>query len=318
MIAETLYCTPVAERRRGLSLRAVGGEHLRPERNKSRADHSRSVESRAHHHRLGLGSARQVVLHLAPQGCASGNNHLDRHSIELAVDASLKRLQTDYIDLYQLHWPDRAVALFGQRGLAKLADQPDTTPILETLSALADLVKAGKIRHVGVSNETPWGVTEYLRIARDAGLPRIVSIQNAYNLLNRLFEVGLSEVALREQIGLLAYSPLGSGHLTGKYLGGVIPPGSRLDVSRQFVRYNSPVQPIATERYVGLAREHGINPAQLALAYVNSRAFVTSTIIGATSLEQLGTNIDSVDVTLSEEVIAGIEAIHREIPDPCP
>lgn len=247
-----------------------------------------------------------------------GNNRLDRKNIEQAVDDSLRRLQTDYIDLYQLHWPDRTVASFGQRGQSRLDDHPDTVPIIETLSALGDLVKAGKIRHIGVSNETPWGVNEYLKAAREAGLPKIASIQNAYNLLNRIFEIGLSEIALREHVGLLAYSPLAAGNLTGKYLGGVVPSGSRREVAKQFVRYDSPTQPEATARYVALAKNHGLDPAHLALAFVNSRAFVTSTIIGATSLDQLRTDIASVAVTLSDEVLAEIENIHRSLPDPCP
>jgi aryl-alcohol dehydrogenase-like predicted oxidoreductase len=247
-----------------------------------------------------------------------GGNRLDRRNIELAIDASLKRLQTDYVDLYQLHWPDRTVPSFGGRGTGRLDDHPDAVPIAETLAALADLVTAGKVRHVGVSNETPWGVGEYLRLARDTGAPRIVSIQNAYNLLNRVFEIGLSEVALREGVGLLAYSPLAAGNLTGKYLGGTIPPGSRRAVAAQFTRYNTPGQLPASARYVALAHAHGLDPAQLALAYVNSRPFVTSTIIGATSLDQLRTDIASVDVILSADVLAEIEAIHRAIPDPCP
>jgi aryl-alcohol dehydrogenase-like predicted oxidoreductase len=247
-----------------------------------------------------------------------GGNRLDRRNIELAIDESLKRLRTDYVDLYQLHWPDRTVASFGGRGIGRLDDHPNTVPIEETLSALADLVTAGKVRHIGVSNETPWGVAEYLRIARETGAPRLVSIQNAYNLLNRVFEIGLSEIALRDQVGLLAYSPLGAGNLTGKYLGGAIPPGSRRAVAKQFTRYDTPGQSPASARYVALAHAHGLNPAQLALAYVNSRPFVTSTIIGATSLDQLRTDIASVEITLSNEVLAEIEAIHRAIPDPCP
>lgn len=247
-----------------------------------------------------------------------GNNRLDRRNIEQALDDSLKRLRTDYVDLYQLHWPDRAVPTFGARGLSRLEDHPDTVPITETLAVLADLVKAGKIRHVGVSNETPWGVTEYLRAARDGGLPRIATIQNAYSLLNRIFETGLAEIALREKVGLLAYSPLGAGNLTGKYLGGVVPPGSRRAVASQFTRYDNQNQPEATARYVALAKANGLDPAQLALAYVNSRPFVNATIVGATSLAQLRSDIGSVDVTLSDEVVAGIEAIHQAIPDPCP
>ncbi len=247
-----------------------------------------------------------------------GDNRLDRRNIEQAIDDSLRRLRTDYVDLYQLHWPDRSVPAFGARGLVQIDDHPETVPIAETLAVLADLIKAGKVRHVGVSNETPWGVAEFLRGAREAGLPRIVSIQNAYNLLNRVYETGLSEISLREQVGLLAYSPLAAGNLTGKYLGGAVPAGSRRAVARQFVRYDTSGQLPASARYVALAHAHGLDPAQLALAYVNSRPFVTSTIIGATSLKQLRTDIGSIDVTLSEEVLAEIEAIHRDLPDPCP
>lgn len=253
-----------------------------------------------------------------PRRFRGGNNRLDRRNILQAVDDSLKRLRTDYIDLYQVHWPDRTVPSFGVRGLARLDDHPDTVPIEETLSALGELVKAGKVRHVGVSNETPWGVGEYLRLARDKGLPRIASIQNAYSLLNRTFEIALAEVSLREDVGLLAYSPLGSGNLTGKYLGGVTPPGSRREVAKQFVRYDTPGQEPASARYVALAHAHGLDPAQLALAYVNSRPFVTATIIGATSMAQLRTDIASIDLRLPPEVLAEIEAIHRAIPDPCP
>ena len=212
-----------------------------------------------------------------------GGNRLDRRNIEQAVEDSLRRLRTDYIDLYQLHWPDRRVPSFGARGLSRIDDDADTVPIEETLSILADLVRAGKIRHFGVSNETAWGVAEYLRLAREKDLPRVASIQNAYNLLNRTFEQGLSEFALREDVGLLAYSPLAGGNLTGKYLGGRIPEGSRRDVARQFLRYDLPGQPVASARYVAIAHAHGLDPAELALAFVNSRPFVTSTIIGATA-----------------------------------
>jgi aryl-alcohol dehydrogenase-like predicted oxidoreductase len=247
-----------------------------------------------------------------------GNHRLDRRNILQAVDDSLTRLKTDYIDLYQVHWPDRPVPSFGRRGIAAIEDTPETVTIQETLEALAELVRAGKIRHVGLSNETPWGVGEYLRLARDNGLPRVASIQNAYNLLNRTFEIGLSEYALREGVGLLAYSPLAGGNLSGKYLGGVIPQGSRRDVSRQFVRYDLPNQAIASARYVAIAHAFGLDPSQLALAFVNAQPFVTSTIIGATSLDQLKVNIESVDLRLSQEQLAAIEEIHRVIPDPCP
>ena len=247
-----------------------------------------------------------------------GGNRLDRRNIEQAVEDSLRRLRTDYIDLYQLHWPDRRVPSFGARGLSRIDDDADTVPIEETLSVLADLVRAGKIRHFGVSNETAWGVAEYLRLAREKDLPRVASIQNAYNLLNRTFEQGLSEFALREDVGLLAYSPLAGGNLTGKYLGGRIPEGSRRDVARQFLRYDLPGQPVASARYVAIAHAHGLDPAELALAFVSSRPFVTSTIIGATSLAQLKTDIGSARISLNEDALTAIEAVHREIPDPCP
>ncbi len=243
---------------------------------------------------------------------------LDRRGIEAAINGSLRRLQSDYLDLYQLHWPDRAVPAFGARGFQRIEDAPETVPIAETLGVLADLVQAGKIRAFGVSNETAWGVGEFLRVGREQGLPRIASIQNAYSLLNRTFEIGLAEFALRDDVGLLAYSPLAAGNLSGKYLGGVVPPGSRADVAKQFVRYQVPQQPDASARYVALAHAFGLAPVTLALAFVHSRPFVTSAIIGATSLEQLAADIDGSLVTLSAEVLAGIETIQREYPDPCP
>lgn len=253
-----------------------------------------------------------------PRGPSIAGNRLDRAGIEAALDKSLRRLRTDYVDLYQLHWPDRKVPRFGERGLQQVSDGPETIPIAETLSALADLVKAGKIRAIGVSNETPWGVAEFLRLARDEGLPRIASIQNAYNLLNRTFEIGLSEFSLREDVSLLAYSPLAAGHLSGKYLGGQIPPGSRLDVAKQFTRYNVPQQPDASARYGALARTFGLDPLELALGFVHGRSFVTSSIIGATSVEQLDADIAASLVKLPQEVLDAIEGVQRLYPDPCP
>ena len=247
-----------------------------------------------------------------------GNNHLDRRNIEAAIEGSLRRLKTDYLDLYQLHWPDRTVPMFGRRGRQQLADKPGTIAIEESLEVLGDLVKAGKIRAFGVSNETPWGVSEFLRLARERGLPRVASIQNAYSLLNRVFEMGLSEFALREGVGLLAYSPLAAGFLSGKYLGGVVPDGSRVAVASNFPRYLSPQQPDATARYIGIANAFGLSPATLALAYVYRQPFVTSSIIGATSLAQLEEDITGSLVNLPEEALTAIEAIQRAYPDPCP
>jgi aryl-alcohol dehydrogenase-like predicted oxidoreductase len=246
-----------------------------------------------------------------------GGNRLDRPNIAAALDASLARLQTDYLDLYQLHWPDRETNFFGKLGYEPSAEDR-SIPLLETLEALAEQVQAGKVRHIGLSNETPWGLMTCLRLAERHGLPRPVTIQNPYNLLNRSFEIGLAEVALRERCGLLAYSPLGFGVLSGKYLNGVRPPGARLTLFQRFSRYSDPEAERATSAYVALARRHGLDPAQMALAWVTGRPFVTSSIIGATTLEQLAGNLASLDLTLSEEVIAGIEAIHRGQPNPAP
>ncbi len=246
-----------------------------------------------------------------------GKTQFNRHDISAAVDASLRRLQTDYLDLYQLHWPERQTNFFGKLGFEPTTDD-DFTPLLETLEALADQVRLGKIRHIGLSNETPWGVMQFLHHAEQAGLPRIVSVQNPYSLLNRSYEVGLAEISWREQAGLLAYSPLGFGVLSGKYLPGEKPEGARLTLYPDYTRYSNSVAIKATEEYVSLAREHGLDPAQMALAYVNSRAFLTSTIIGATRMDQLQSNVDSIDVTLSAEVLTAIEAIHNEHPNPSP
>ncbi|GFZ85607.1 aldo/keto reductase [Elstera cyanobacteriorum] len=245
------------------------------------------------------------------------NRKLDRANINAAIDASLKRLHTDYVDLYQIHWPDRATNMFGQLGYVH-TPSPDAVPIEDTLAALADLVTAGKIRAIGLSNETPWGVHRFLRAAETLNLPRVVSIQNPYSLLNRSFEVGLAEMAIQEDVGLLAYSPLAMGVLAGKYFDGARPAGARLTLFDRFTRYFTPQAEPAAKLYVDIARRHGIDPAHLALAYVNSRPFVTSNIIGATTLEQLETNIASAAVTLSDEVLAEIEAAHQIHPYPCP
>ena len=246
-----------------------------------------------------------------------GQNRLDKRNINLALDASLKRLQTDYIDLYQLHWPERDANFFGKLGYHH-APEKDGVAIEETLAALAELVQAGKVRHIGISNETAWGAAEYLRLAREKQQPRIVSIQNPYNLLNRTFEIGLAEFAQREQVGLLAYSPLGFGVLSGKYLNDARPAGSRLAVFDHFSRYTNPEATAATAAYVRLAEENGLDPAGMALAYVNSRPFLTSNIIGATGMAQLKANIDSIELKLSKDLIRALEAIHVAHPNPCP
>lgn len=245
-----------------------------------------------------------------------GSLAINARNIQAAVDDSLRRLQTDYVDLYQIHWPDRYVPAFGQH-FYDPAKERATVPIEEQLEALELVVKAGKVRHVGLSNETPWGTLEFLRTAERRGLPRAVSIQNAYNLINRTYESGLSEVTRKENIGLLAYSPLAFGHLSGKYLEGAKPAGARLTVFPPFgQRYDKPNVAPATAAYAALAKEHGLTPAMLALAFVRSRWFVSSNIVGATSLEQLRENIDSADVTLSDAVLAAIDAIHLRFPNP--
>lgn len=253
-----------------------------------------------------------------PGHIRGGRNRLSRENLYEAVNDSLKRLQTDYIDLYQLHWPDRRTATFGRLGYPWPEQAEDTVPIEETLAALADLIQAGKIRYVGLSNETPWGLAQYLRLAETKQLPRVVSVQNAYNLLNRIYESGLSEFAYHDNVGLLAYSPLAMGMLTGKYEGGARPTGARLTLFERFKRYSNPQAEKAAQAYVDLARKHALSPAQMALAWVNSRPFVSSNLIGATTLQQLKENIDSVSVTLSNDVIEGIEAIQKQQPNPAP
>ncbi|MBK8454706.1 MAG: NADP(H)-dependent aldo-keto reductase [Thiofilum sp.] len=251
-------------------------------------------------------------------GHIRGGPKLNAHHINQAIENSLKRLNTDYLDLYQVHWPSRSTNYFGQLGYRYSKDNHHETPE-ETLRALTDLVRAGKVRTLGVSNETPWGVMTYLALARELGLERIVSIQNPYSLLNRSYEIGLAEIAHRAQVGLLAYSPLGFGVLSGKYLDSKRPEGSRLQKwAHYFPRYITQKAQQVTKLYVELAHQYGLDPAQMALAYVNSRPFLTANIIGATTLEQLKMNIASIDLVLSDEVLEGIERIHNEFPNPCP
>ena len=245
-----------------------------------------------------------------------GGPRFTRDQLMEAVNGSLRRLQTDCIDLYQLHWPDRYTNFFGQRGYFH-REQPET-PIEETLRGLQELVSAGKIRTIGLSNETPWGTMKFLALADREGLPRVESIQNPYGLLNRTYEIAMAEVSHREDVGLLAYSPLGMGLLTGKYRHGAKPEGSRMAVFERFTRYDGTETLEATEQYLQLADEHGLNPTHMALAFVNTRPFVLSNIIGATTMEQLKMNIDSLDVTLTKDVLKGIEAIQQKIPNPAP
>jgi len=245
-----------------------------------------------------------------------GKIFLDRKNLTAALDASLKRLQTDYLDLYQLHWPDRSTATFGRA--YPWIDDDHTVPVRETLEVLQDFVRAGKVRHVGVSNETPWGVAQFLKHAEADGLPRIESIQNPYSLLNRTYESGLSEFSHREHVSLLAYSPLAMGVLSGKYLDGARPAGARMTLFTRFTRYSSERAEAATRHYVQLARDHGLSPTHLALAWVNQQPSVASNLIGATTLEQLKEDIDSAEVTLSPDLLKEIDRIHGGNPNPSP
>jgi aryl-alcohol dehydrogenase-like predicted oxidoreductase len=242
---------------------------------------------------------------------------LSRAQIEEAVNKSLKRLQTDYIDLYQIHWPDRPMP-WGSNPTIFRHQEGESHPIAETVEIMTDLVKAGKIRHFGLSNESAWGTMTFLKHADAKGLARVQSVQNAYNLLNRTYEVALAEVTMHENVSLLAYSPLAQGYLTGKYLDGARPPGARTTLFERGQRYENPTAEAAIRKYIALAREFGLDPAQMALAFVSSRPFVTSNIIGATSMEQLKTDIASVAVTITPELEERINAIHVEHCNPCP
>jgi aryl-alcohol dehydrogenase-like predicted oxidoreductase len=241
----------------------------------------------------------------------------DAKSIKEAIEGSLKRLQTDYLDIYYVHWPERTTNFFGVRGYQH-DNEERATSIQETLTALTELVKEGKIRHVAISNETPWGVSEYLRLAKEYNLAPIVAIQNQYSLTNRTFEIGLAEFSMRENIPLLAYSVLNMGVLTGKYLGGAKPEGARFTLfqrNRNTERYNPPRAQEVVKKYIQVAKDHGLDIAQMAIAFALSRDFVAAPIIGATSMEQLKTDIDAAEVKLSDEVLETIEKVHDLTPD---
>jgi aryl-alcohol dehydrogenase-like predicted oxidoreductase len=241
-----------------------------------------------------------------------------RKQILEAVDKSLKRLQTDYIDLYQLHWPDRPISLFGGHGLTYRHVEAPTHPIGEILDTLSEVVKAGKVRHIGLSNETPWGTMTFLHHAETKGLPRVQSIQNAYNLVNRTFELGGAEIAMRDRVGLLAYSPLAQGYLSGKYQNGALPKGSRKQLFNRLQRYESPQANAAIESYLAIARKHGLDASQMANQFVTTRPFVTSNIIGATTMEQLKLAVTSHEIKWTEELEKDVNAAHAAQPNPCP
>ena len=241
----------------------------------------------------------------------------DKKNMNAAIDASLQRLQTDYIDLYQLHWPERQVPKFGKLDFEYDPHDNEWTQIEEVLENLNDLVKVGKIRYVGLSNETPWGVMKFLQVAKEKSLPHMMSIQNAYSLVNRVYDIANSEVSIRENCGLLAYSPLAGGRLSGKYINQQ-PKNARYTLwPRRFDRHHTVRGEKAIAKYVDLAKKYNIAPSTFANAYVNDRPFVTSNIIGATTIEQLRENIDSIDITLSNEILHEIEDIHLSDPNPC-
>ena len=245
-----------------------------------------------------------------------GGSRLSKEHVFAAVDDSLKRLETDYIDLYQVHWPERKSNFFGRLGY-EYSDEMGVS-IEETLEAMSELVKSGKVRYIGISNETPWGTNKYIQLAKDKGFEKIVSIQNPYSLLNRIYEVGLAEISHHEQVGLLAYSPLGFGQLTGKYIDKT-EENTRLGLYGDwFTRYSNKPSLDAVSKYIKLAKEFSMTPTQLALAFVNSRPFLTSNIIGATKMSQLEENIDSIEVSLSTEMLEAIEEIHLSNPNPAP
>ncbi len=249
-----------------------------------------------------------------------GSNNLgfDKKNMNAAIDESLKRLKTDYIDLYQLHWPERKVPLFGVLDFEYDSKDVDWNPIEAVLDNLQSLVKAGKIRYVGVSNETPWGTMKFLEAAKEKNLPRMMSIQNVYSLVNRVFDIANSEVAIREKCGLLAYSPLAGGRLSGKYLHNKKPKNARYTLwPRRFSRHHTERGELAIKKYVKLAKKYNIKPSTFANAFVNDRPFVTSNIIGATTMNQLKENIDSINISLSDEILNEIEDIHLSDPNPC-
>ena len=255
----------------------------------------------------------------SPMSWNRENESMTRHTkaqIDEAVEKSLKRLQTDYIDLYQMHWPDRALRVFG--GMT-YADYPmDFEPFEDILANLGRHVEKGNIRHIGVSNESPWGVMRFVAEAEKHGLPRIASIQNAYSLVNRVFELGLAEIAMREDVGLLVYSPLGQGYLTGKYQNGALPAGARKTLYNRLQRYEGPGADAAISSYLALAAQLGVLPETLALKFCDSRPFVTSTIIGASTMAQLKIDIDAFQMEWTSDIEKAVEALHYAQPNPCP
>jgi len=246
-----------------------------------------------------------------------GGNNYGIEKMSQAINDSLKRLQTDYIDLYQLHWPERNTNMFGRLGYEH--KENEWNKFEDVLGNLQKFIKEGKIRQIGLSNETPWGVTKCLELSKEKGLPRMMSVQNPYSLLNRTYEVGLAEISIRDEIGLLAYSPLASGYLTGKYRNNQLPKNSRIERDGDFwTRYNKPNTTQAVDAYYKISKKYNLNFAQMSLKFCEIQPFMTTVIIGATTMEQLQTNIESVNIKLTDEVINEINEVQKVYPNPCP
>lgn len=293
-----MYSTPAQKETQG-STEKIIGSWFKNRKNRDKVILASKV--------TGPGSA---MAHIRP------NLGFSKEAITDALEKSLIRLNTHYLDLYQLHWPERNSNFFGKRGYKIKEEEKWSDNFKEILHTLEGFIKAGKIRHIGLSNESPFGVMRCVEEARK-GAPAISTVQNPYSLLNRKDEIGLTEIYHRENIGLLPYSPLGMGTLSGKYLNDT-PPNARITLFPQYSRYNNPQAVKATQKYCDIAKKHGLDPAQMALAFVNDQRFVTSTIIGATSMEQLKKNIGSIDINLSKEVLLEIENVHESIPNPAP
>ena len=251
-------------------------------------------------------------------GIRSGENNYNEKNIGEAIDGSLKRLKTDYIDLYQLHWPERSTNCFGVREFSINEEEKEWNTFESILQALDKYIKSGKIRHVGVSNETPYGLSRYLEISKNKNLPRMMSVQNPYSLVNRTYEIGMSEISIRDKCGLLVYYPLAAGALSGKYRNGQMPKNSRQSLFKGWERMINPLAMKAYDEYHKLAKKNNFTMVQLAQAFVNSRPFVTSNIIGATKMEQLKENVESINIELTEDIMNEINLIHNNNPNPAP
>ncbi len=258
---------------------------------------------------------------VAGPGCnwiRGGGNNFDEKKIGEAIDGSLKRLKTDYIDLYQLHWPERTTNFFGRRDYSYNNKEGKWNSFENILEALSKFIKAGKIRYIGMSNETPYGLSRYLEISKNKGAPRMMSVQNPYSLVNRTYEVGMAEISIRQKCGLLVYYPLAAGALSGKYRNGNMPKNSRMALFKGWERHLNPLAMRAYDEYYKLSKDFNLSMVQLAQSFVNSRPFVTSNIIGATTMEQLKENIDSVNIDFTDEMMERVDKIHNENPNPSP